>query len=71
MKLPLITLQDENDFQWLAIGALGMLLIVLIALIVVMARSLRRDRRRAEAMEDAKSRWPPPPWWQNPEDPKP
>jgi choline-glycine betaine transporter len=50
-KLPLITLEDENDFQWAAIGAVGMLLIVMIVVMVGMARALRRDRARAERME--------------------
>lgn len=50
-KLPLITLEDENDFQWLAIGAVGMLLVIMIVVLIGMARALRRDRARAERME--------------------
>lgn len=50
-RLPLITLQDENDFQWLAIGAVGTLLIVVIALLVKSQRRYRRLERQAERME--------------------
>jgi hypothetical protein len=50
-KLPLITLEDENDFQWLAIGAVGMLIIVMMVVLVAMLRRYRHLERQAERME--------------------
>jgi Flp pilus assembly protein TadB len=47
----MITLVDENDFQWLALGVLGTLLIVLVILVVVLGRRLRRMDRAARRME--------------------
>jgi hypothetical protein len=47
----MITLVDENDFQWLALGVLGTLLIVLVIVVVVLGRWLRRMDRAARRME--------------------
>jgi Na+/melibiose symporter-like transporter len=46
-----VTLQDEDDFQWLALGVLATVLVVLVLIVGFLVYDRVAERREADRME--------------------